>query len=97
MTAASMSTNSARMWAWYSRSPTPSRNPSSRTWPTACGSTAYATSGFIREKVEESLIGAALWDEVKDKLKKSAYELSGGQQQRLCIAPRAGRLAPPSC
>jgi phosphate transport system ATP-binding protein len=38
------------------------------------------------ELVEQSLRGAALWDEVKDKLKKSAYELSGGQQQRLCIA-----------
>ena len=36
--------------------------------------------------VEEALRGAALWDEVKDKLKKSAYGLSGGQQQRLCIA-----------
>jgi phosphate transport system ATP-binding protein len=36
--------------------------------------------------VEESLIQAALWDEVKDKLKESAYALSGGQQQRLCIA-----------
>ena len=41
---------------------------------------------FIRQRVEESLRGAALWDEVKDKLKKSAFELSGGQQQRLCIA-----------
>lgn len=36
--------------------------------------------------VEESLRAAALWDEVKDKLHKSAYSLSGGQQQRLCIA-----------
>jgi phosphate ABC transporter ATP-binding protein len=36
--------------------------------------------------VEEALTRAALWDEVKDKLKKSAYGLSGGQQQRLCIA-----------
>ncbi|MGN0959817.1 MAG: phosphate ABC transporter ATP-binding protein PstB [Coriobacteriales bacterium] len=36
--------------------------------------------------VEESLRGAALWDEVKDRLKKSALGLSGGQQQRLCIA-----------
>ncbi len=36
--------------------------------------------------VEESLQRAALWDEVKDKLKKSAFSLSGGQQQRLCIA-----------
>ncbi len=41
---------------------------------------------FIAERVEESLRGAALWNEVKDKLKKSAYALSGGQQQRLCIA-----------
>lgn len=40
----------------------------------------------VSERVEESLRGAALWDEVKDKLKKSAFELSGGQQQRLCIA-----------
>ena len=36
--------------------------------------------------VEESLRAAAVWDEVKDKLDKSAYALSGGQQQRLCIA-----------
>ena len=36
--------------------------------------------------VEESLRSAALWDEVKDKLKQSAFGLSGGQQQRLCIA-----------
>ena len=36
--------------------------------------------------VEQSLRGAALWDEVKDHLKRSAYSLSGGQQQRLCIA-----------
>jgi phosphate transport system ATP-binding protein len=36
--------------------------------------------------VEESLVRAALWDEVKDKLKQSAFSLSGGQQQRLCIA-----------
>ncbi len=41
---------------------------------------------FIAERVEKTLKGAALWNEVKDKLKKSAYALSGGQQQRLCIA-----------
>src|SRR6516225_8451708 len=40
----------------------------------------------IAEIVEHSLRRAALWDEVKDYLHKSAYELSGGQQQRLCIA-----------
>ncbi|MGB9937372.1 MAG: phosphate ABC transporter ATP-binding protein PstB [Methanobacterium sp.] len=40
----------------------------------------------IAERVEESLKAAALWDEVKDKLDKSAMGLSGGQQQRLCIA-----------
>ena len=38
------------------------------------------------ERVEQALNGAALWDEVKDKLKQSAQSLSGGQQQRLCIA-----------
>jgi phosphate transport system ATP-binding protein len=43
-------------------------------------------SNYIEEVVVNSLKHAALWDEVKDKLKKSAYELSGGQQQRLCIA-----------
>ena len=40
----------------------------------------------IPDTVEESLRAAALWDEVKDDLKKSAFSLSGGQQQRLCIA-----------
>ncbi len=40
----------------------------------------------IEEQVEKSLKQAALWEEVKDKLKKSAFEISGGQQQRLCIA-----------
>lgn len=41
---------------------------------------------FIQQRVEEALTSAALWNEVKDKLKESAYALSGGQQQRLCIA-----------
>lgn len=40
----------------------------------------------LDEIVEESLQDAAIWDEVKDRLKKSALGLSGGQQQRLCIA-----------
>ncbi|QBD80014.1 phosphate ABC transporter ATP-binding protein [Ktedonosporobacter rubrisoli] len=40
----------------------------------------------VEEMVERSLRGAALWDEVKDRLKSSALGLSGGQQQRLCIA-----------
>ena len=48
---------------------------------------------FIREKVEQSLQQAALWDEVKDRLTTSAFDLSGGQQQRLCIA-RALAIAP---
>ncbi len=42
--------------------------------------------GNLDDLVEESLTKAALWDEVKDKLKDSALALSGGQQQRLCIA-----------
>lgn len=50
-------------------------------------------SRFIEQRVEESLRGAALWEEVKDKLKKSAFALSGGQQQRLCIA-RALAISP---
>jgi len=40
----------------------------------------------LDERVEKALTSAALWDEVKDRLKKSALSLSGGQQQRLCIA-----------
>jgi phosphate transport system ATP-binding protein len=42
--------------------------------------------GEMDQHVERSLRRAALWDEVKDKLHKSAFDLSGGQQQRLCIA-----------
>ncbi|MEX2491552.1 MAG: phosphate ABC transporter ATP-binding protein PstB [Nitrospirales bacterium] len=41
---------------------------------------------LLRERVEEALQAAALWEEVKDRLPQSAYGLSGGQQQRLCIA-----------
>jgi len=42
--------------------------------------------GSVAERVEKALRGAALWDEVKDKLNQSGLSLSGGQQQRLCIA-----------
>ncbi len=52
----------------------------------AWGARINGFKGNMDELVENSLRGAALWDEVKDKLQKSAYELSGGQQQRLCIA-----------
>ena len=41
---------------------------------------------ILDEIVEKSLRGAAIWDEVKDRLKENAYGLSGGQQQRICIA-----------
>lgn len=41
---------------------------------------------ILDEIVEKSLRGAAIWDEVKDRLKENAYGMSGGQQQRLCIA-----------
>ena len=57
----------------------------------------------LDELVESSLRGAALWDEVKDRLKKSALGLSGGQQQRLCIAralavkPVSATARPSSC
>jgi phosphate transport system ATP-binding protein len=46
----------------------------------------HSDKKYISETVEDALKQAALWDEVKDKLRKSAIELSGGQQQRLCIA-----------
>ncbi len=49
---------------------------------------------ILAEVVERSLRGAALWDEVKDKLKQPGTSLSGGQQQRLCIA-RALAINPP--
>jgi phosphate transport system ATP-binding protein len=52
----------------------------------AWGARINGYKGNMDELVEQSLRGAALWDEVKDKLKESAYALSGGQQQRLCIA-----------
>ena len=45
-----------------------------------------STRSELADRVEESLKLAALWDEVKDRLKESALSLSGGQQQRLCIA-----------
>jgi phosphate transport system ATP-binding protein len=54
----------------------------------AYGPRIHGLSDKIRlnELVEQSLRGAALWDEIKDRLKSSAMSLSGGQQQRLCIA-----------
>jgi phosphate transport system ATP-binding protein len=52
----------------------------------AYGPRINGTKTPIAEAVEQSLRNAALWEEVKDHLHKSAYELSGGQQQRLCIA-----------
>jgi phosphate transport system ATP-binding protein len=52
----------------------------------AWGARVNGYRGDMDALVEQSLRNAALWDEVKDKLKQSAYGLSGGQQQRLCIA-----------
>ncbi|WAZ21353.1 phosphate ABC transporter ATP-binding protein PstB [Streptomyces cinnabarinus] len=52
----------------------------------AYGPRVNGMKGTMDDLVEEALTGAALWDEVKDKLKSSALALSGGQQQRLCIA-----------
>ncbi|MEB3292816.1 MAG: phosphate ABC transporter ATP-binding protein PstB [Synechococcales bacterium] len=52
----------------------------------AFGPRLVGYKGDMDELVEKSLRGAALWDEVKDKLKQSGTALSGGQQQRLCIA-----------
>ncbi|TML02390.1 MAG: phosphate ABC transporter ATP-binding protein [Actinobacteria bacterium] len=52
----------------------------------AWGARVLGMKKDLDERVEKALTGAALWDEVKDRLKKSALSLSGGQQQRLCIA-----------
>jgi len=52
----------------------------------AFGPRALGMKDDMDGRVEEALRGAALWDEVKDRLKRSALALSGGQQQRLCIA-----------
>jgi phosphate transport system ATP-binding protein len=52
----------------------------------AYGPRVNKMKGSLDDMVEEALVGAALWEEVKDKLKASALSLSGGQQQRLCIA-----------
>jgi len=52
----------------------------------AWGARINGFKGDVNDLVEESLRGAALWDEVKDKLNQSGLSLSGGQQQRLCIA-----------
>jgi phosphate transport system ATP-binding protein len=52
----------------------------------AFGAKVNNIKGDMGDIVERALRSAALWDEVKDKLKQSAYGLSGGQQQRLCIA-----------
>ena len=56
------------------------------TSPTAHAPTASRPRPKLDEIVERSLRDAAIWDEVKDRLKKNALGLSGGQQQRLCIA-----------
>lgn len=52
----------------------------------AWGARINGIQGNMDDLVEQSLRGAALWDEVKDKLQQSGLSLSGGQQQRLCIA-----------
>jgi phosphate transport system ATP-binding protein len=52
----------------------------------AFGPRTLGFKGEMDERVERALRGAALWDEVKDRLQDNAYGLSGGQQQRLCIA-----------
>jgi phosphate transport system ATP-binding protein len=52
----------------------------------AFGPRVLGLKGSLDQRVEQALHHAALWDEVKDRLKESALGLSGGQQQRLCIA-----------
>lgn len=74
------------MWAWFSKKPNPF--PKSIYENIAYGPKIHGVKdkSVLDEVVEKSLKGAALWDEVKDRLKENAFGLSGGQQQRLCIA-----------
>ena len=81
-----MSSIYASVSVWFFRSRTHSRCPFTDNiayGPRIHGLTNRKQLGEI---VERTLRGSALWDEVKDKLKASAFALSGGQQQRLCIA-----------
>jgi phosphate transport system ATP-binding protein len=59
----------------------------------AFGPRVLGMKGNLDEIVERALVQAAVWDEVKDRLKTNAFGMSGGQQQRLCIA-RALAVAP---
>ena len=72
--------------AWCSRSRRRSRCRSTTTSPSASGSTRGCRKPSSTTASKSALRRAALWDEVKDKLRQSGLSLSGGQQQRLCIA-----------
>ncbi len=74
----------AAAWAWCFSGPIRSRNPSTKRGLRPADQ--RVSRAACDELVEQSLRRAALWDEVKDYLHKSAFALSGGQQQRLCIA-----------
>ena len=80
----SMRSRCASGSAWSSRSRIRSRSRSTTTSPSGRACSGWTTGWTSR--VERALNQAALWDEVKDRLKASALSLSGGQQQRLCIA-----------
>ncbi len=79
-------TGCAARSAWYGRSRT--RFPMSIYDNITYGPRLHGThsKAELNDLVERSLRGAALWDELKDRLKKRALGLSGGQQQRMCIA-----------
>ncbi len=72
--------------AWSSSDRTRSRSRSTTTWHTGRASTEICRAPTWRRPSESALRRAALWDEVKDRLRHNALGLSGGQQQRLCIA-----------
>ena len=76
----------AGAWAWSSSGGIRFRSRSTTTSRTVRASTASRKRADLDAIVESALRRAALWDEVKDRLRESALGLSGGQQQRLCIA-----------
>ena len=71
---------------WFSKNPIPFQKAFLTTWPTELRVNGIKNRSQVEDRVEHSLKIAALWDEVKDRLKDTALGLSGGQQQRLCIA-----------
>ncbi len=74
------------MWAWSFNNLIHFQNQYTIILLTVQRFTVLKIKKFLMKSFEKSLRGAAIWDELKDRLHTNAYSLSGGQQQRVCIA-----------